>query len=84
MATGKPIIHFYYYNQDSVISILQRYPNSVCIQITDDMAEDMRKKLCKFLKEERQPLSFEEVKLLYPDALPETTANVIAEFIEDI
>lgn len=84
LATGKPIIHFYYYNQDSVISILQRYPNSVCIQITDDMAEDMRKKLCKFLKEERQPLSFEEVKLLYPDALPETTANVIAEFIEDI
>lgn len=84
LATGKPIIHFYYYNQDSVISILQRYPNSLCIQITDGTTEDALVKLREFLEKDCQLLSFEEVKSLYPDALPETTANVITEFIENM
>lgn len=84
LATGKPIIHFYYYNQDSVISILQRYPNSLCIQITDGTTEDALVKLRKFLEKDCQLLSFEDVKSLYPDALPETTANVITEFIENM
>lgn len=82
LATGKPIIHFYYYKQDSVITILQRYPNALCLPISHGFAEETVKQLRKFLVKKHETMAIEEVRRLFTDALPETTANAISEYIE--
>lgn len=84
LATGKPIIHFYYYEQDFVIVLLNRYPNSICIKIADELSDQTIEDLRQFLMKDYHQLNFDDVKHLYPDALPETTANIMMKFFEEL
>lgn len=73
ISLGKPIIQLYYNPNDINVRILRKYPNSLCINVSDKKNfEDNVKKIGRFIKDKcGQHLSFDEVKKLYPEAIPE-------------
>ena len=84
MSTGKPIIHLAFVEHDAVAQIISAYPRAICInQSRFDFSSDL-KKIENFILEMRglAPLPFDEIKAIYPDALPETTANTIRSVAE--
>lgn len=53
MSYGKPIIHFYYQDDDVCNTYLQKYPGCCLIQMKDELFEENKKKLATFIKENR-------------------------------
>ena len=84
MSTGKPIIHFAFVEHDAVAQIISAYPRAICIyQSRFDFASDLER-IESFISEMRglAPVPFDEIRAIYPDALPETTANTIRYIAE--
>lgn len=75
ISTGKPIIHFYYKQEDINKRILERYP-LVCLIDVKNPDIDL---LIKFLSSHHQILSFKSVAEIFHDASPYWNAkNIIA------
>lgn len=78
ISLGKPIVHCYTDVGDSVVGTLASYPLSLCLKMTDSLAEDTVNRFISFCAESRHDrLAFEDVALLYGDARPEFTGDII-------
>jgi TPP-dependent 2-oxoacid decarboxylase len=82
MSTGKPIIHLAYVEDDAVSKILEKYPLALCL-VQNLLYKDANVRLTeKHITENRSKvLSFEDVKSIYPEALPETTGALLGELV---
>lgn len=75
MATGKPIIHFYSYENDPCLEPLRQYGNALIIKENNPNAVEMIK---KFLSAPKY-LSFESVSGIFEKSTPEYTISLIQE-----
>lgn len=84
MSTGKPIVHFAYVEDDAVSIILRKYPLAQClVQSNLDMDENARRIEECIAHNGTKELSFEDVKAIYPEALPETTGALLSALVRD-
>lgn len=82
LSFGKPIIYFYEIDNDSNVEILKKYPYGLCIRQNDNEIESNLSKLKEFCKKNKNRiLSFDKVAKIFPDALPEYTANLIERIV---
>ena len=82
MSTGKPIIHLGYVKDDIVSRILEKYPLALSIVQDETTFADNCAAVSFFINStSTQRIAFEDVKSLYPEALPETTASLIADVL---
>ena len=82
MATGKPIIHFAFVEKDTVSIILEKYPLALCITQTRRLFDGNVRRVEKFISERRSnEIPFDDVKAIYPEALPETTGKILSALI---
>ena len=75
MATGKPIIHFYTWENDSCIEPLNKYGNALLISRDDKLIES---RLLAFINEAGR-LPYKKVAQIFRRATPEYTVNLITE-----
>lgn len=82
MSTGKPILHLATLETDAVTSILSKYPLALCI-IEDQrqIQENARKVSDLIATGGAENLTFDQVKTIYPEALPSTTADVFRDIL---
>lgn len=77
MSLGKPIINFYNKENDNTKKILDKYPLALSINKFSKISE-----LESFIKENKnKSLDFNDLKKIYPDALPTYTAHKINDVI---
>lgn len=85
MATGKPIVHLAYYPDDAVTRILAKYPLALCLVQDQRRLKENVRLFTEFLANKRRDtLTFEAVKNLYPEALPETTGKILSALVSRI
>lgn len=77
ISTGKPIIHFYYKQNDINKKILERYPSACLIDILHPDID----LLIRFLSSSHPVLDFETVAEIFCDASPKYICNLILENI---
>ena len=83
MATGKPIIHLTYVEDDVDSKILAKYPLALILLQTPTLRKSNRQRMQEFIRRHSaSSLDFETVAALYPEALPSATAEVIADIVE--
>ena len=78
MSYGKPIIHFYKNDKDVNKKILREYPLSLCIKEDEVLFNENLNKFKEFcMNNKYKRIDFDDVKKIYPDAVPTFTANQI-------
>jgi hypothetical protein len=85
MSAGKPIIHFYSYEDDINKLILDKYPLVVCIK--QDLSKLMENVLIVedfIINNNNKFISFELVRDIYPDALPRFTSDIIEKLSYEV
>lgn len=83
ISTGKPIIHFYYANNDINLHILKKYPLLCPINLKDSDKDKLVNKLISFLNIKHKIIDFDEIQTLFPDALPKFLVNNIISALDD-
>ena len=83
ISTGKPIIHFYYANNDINLSVLKKYPLLCPINLKDSDKDNLVDKLVSFLNVEHKIVDFDKIQTLFSDALPESLVNNIISALND-
>jgi hypothetical protein len=79
MSAGKPVIHFAYVEDDAVTKILQRYPLALCLLQDREQMGANRERFRQFaLANAGTFMEFDAVASIFPEALPETTAKLLA------
>lgn len=80
MGTGKPIIHFYFDKYDVALSYLDRYPNSLCIDLNNPVEVNLNK-LNDFVENRMNsvPMSKEKLLSTFEENTPEYSAYKIME-----
>lgn len=82
MSTGKPLIHLANVREDINTKILSKYPLALCLLQDRRDLEKNALQISEFLDKHRGVrLPFVEVKSLYPEALPSTTAALINKLV---
>lgn len=80
IATGSPVIHFYCDKLDPVNVLLSKMGN--CLMLSQhDSPEHNGKAIVDFLAGQLVKHTFEEVAKIIPEALPETTVDVLKNMI---
>lgn len=80
MAYGKPIIHFYYQDDDVCNPYLLKYPGSCLIQMKDELFEENKIKLCDFIKDNLgKKYDSKMVSNLFFENTPRFSANAFEE-----
>ena len=80
MSTGKPIVHFFANDKDSVINIIDKYPNGININM-NECTNNQIEKLFDFITKLKQNLDFSEVEKIFPNYNPLYIANIIKKNI---
>lgn len=76
VATGSPVIHFYCDEKDPVNDLLNKVGN--CLMLSQHSTpEENGKSIVDFLASRPPRHTFEEVKEIIPEALPETTVEIL-------
>lgn len=84
MASGKPVVHFAFKENDAVTKILCKYPLAICLLMTKEKQRDNARDLSRFIfQNSRSRMSFEEVLAIFPEANPEVTASRIRNVVFD-
>lgn len=82
MARGKPIIHLAYVEDDVVTKILGKYPLALCLIQRSSRFRENVEIFTKFINEHAgSVISYEQVAAIFPDAIPETTAQSIRSLL---
>jgi hypothetical protein len=85
MSTGKPIIHLAYVAHDPVSKILSKYPLALCLlQDRSHFNTNVQLATDFISKNRRKVMPYDEVEKIYPEAMPETTAEAILELLKII
>ncbi len=86
LSSGKPIIHFAYVQDCINIELLQPYPlaHIVVLDNKHHYEQSITNNTISFIKKVNgMCLSFSDVKEIYPQALPELTAKIFKNFINN-
>lgn len=75
IATGKPIIHAFFQDDDPCVNALKKYPNSLCI----DMRKPVDVQALSSFLDHAQPVDASRLKDDFIESTPEFTANLIQE-----
>jgi len=82
MATGKAIVHLAYVPDDAVTKILAKYPLALCLVQDQGRFDENVRLLTEFITNRRRDtLTFDTVKAIYPEALPETTGKMLSAWV---
>ncbi|KGP75328.1 hypothetical protein JT05_11130 [Desulfosporosinus sp. Tol-M] len=81
ISTGKPVAHFYFNQDDQIISILSDYDNSCCIKIDESLLLQGELNLQELLRNVNKNIDFAEVQNIFYKATPRFTANKIVDLI---
>lgn len=81
MALGKPIIHIYQDDKDSVIEYLRNYPDKLLVDYRAGIGLN-KKIIFDYLNMEHTPVDVNELYELYRESTPEYNANQILERLE--
>ena len=85
MSCGKPIVHLAYVKDDVVSKILAKYPLALCLEQDRSRFDENQSRLGEFIEENRfHMLSFDEVRAIYPEAMPATTAAIFSNLINTV
>lgn len=72
LSFGKPIIHFYYVDEDAYIEYLQPHPYALCLKMEDKLIEQNAKLFSEFcINYADKSISFEKLNELYYYASPQ-------------
>jgi hypothetical protein len=84
MSVGKPIVHLSFVSDDVVSDILSKYPETLILAVNENNFLDDVNKLDNFMKTAKnKTVSFQVLSNIYPEALPETTANLFKKQINE-
>lgn len=83
LGTGKPILHFAFVDGDEVERLLIDYPLAQTVHLNSGGEAETVSAVKSFLSENaRRRVDADTLRALYPDALPETTAEIIAGLLD--
>ncbi|WP_065219911.1 MULTISPECIES: glycosyltransferase family protein [Butyricimonas] len=77
ISTGKPIIHFYYVNNDINLHILEKYPLLCAINLKEEDKNKLKDKLVAFLKAKHEIMDFDKIQTLFSEASPKFVVDNI-------
>lgn len=82
-ATGKPIVHFYFKEDDPNLKYFKEYPLALCLKIDDGLIEKNCMEFSRFCKEYAgRMIEFDEVKNIFYYATPKyVTKQILSEII---
>ncbi|MDR1914081.1 MAG: hypothetical protein LBQ68_06315 [Clostridiales bacterium] len=78
ISTGKKIIHFYVDDYDPNVPYYSNISNALCVDIKKDVHQNIAA-VVKFIQNDYEPLSFEEISKLFPMNEAKYTYNTIME-----
>lgn len=85
MATGKPIIHLAYGQDDIVTKILSRYPLALCIDQSLGLTHDDSILVQAFVdRVSAARVPFDLVAELYPEARPDYTSKIFKDIVDNV
>ena len=82
IAIGKPVIHIYGGENDSAIKYLEKYGLSCILDPAEDLNYNVNKALAFISENKGKRVSFETVKVMFPENTPDYTASIIKNFLE--
>lgn len=77
ISTGKPIIHFYYANDDINLCILKKYPHLCPIDLKEEDKNKLEDKLVAFLQTKHEIIDFDKIQTLFSEASPKFVVDNI-------
>lgn len=84
ISIGKPIIHFYYNDDDPTLNLLRDYPLSICFKQDYSKLNNMINDVKDFCRESyKTNISFEEISNIYKDANPKFIVDMIESEISN-
>ncbi|OBZ11224.1 hypothetical protein A7975_19920 [Bacillus sp. FJAT-26390] len=84
ISAGKPIVHFYNRDDDSIVDLLKSYPISLCLKQDKGLIEQNAKSIIKFYQEcNGKTLKFSEIEYKFRKASPKYIASQILNIIID-
>ncbi len=82
MSTGKPIVHFYYNDNDPAKKVLDKYPLACCLIMDYEKMDRQREALAKFIEEYgKTRINFDEVATMFQTATASHTAQLLSDII---
>jgi glycosyltransferase involved in cell wall biosynthesis len=82
MSTGKPIIHLAYVEDDAVSRILNKYPLSCTLVMARGQLTLNAHRIGDFIQEAmHKQLTFDEIKQIYPEAMPDATSSILVKLM---
>jgi hypothetical protein len=81
MSTGNKIIHFGYGKSDSTFPYLSKYQNALNLNV-EDSAEKNVEKIKIFIAKPKESITFQDIRELLPECIPEYTYKIITDFLE--
>lgn len=85
LSYGKPIVHFYYNDNDAYIKYLKDYDMSICLKMDEDSMDDNIEKFKSFCENNKgKTIDFEEVKKHFEECTPEYTAKQFDDAIKRV
>lgn len=83
ISLGKPIIHFSYIENCIVSEILEKYPLALTI-LHKNNYEESSNSIIEFIEKTKEKnIDFEEIKNIYPEAIPKITADIFKNIIKE-
>ncbi len=84
ISTGKPILHLAAAEKDAVTEILSKYPRALCIRAQQSKLQENAIKISGLITSGiGRNLTFEQVKTIYPEALPSATADIFRDIVKE-
>ena len=85
LSYGKPIVHFYYNDNDAYIKYLKDYDMSLCLKMSSECEEENIKLFKAFCEANKgKTIDFDEVKNFFEECTPEYTAKQFSNAIDEL
>lgn len=82
ISTGKPIIYFNHGEMDNNLVYFEKYPLSLCLDLSIESIENCSRKIFMFVNNiQGKEISFESVKEIFQESTPEYLENQILKWI---
>ncbi len=80
ISLGKKILHIYSYEKDPTLYYYGLYPNSCCINVNDELNNNIEK-INNFLEKDEIEIKYDSIKEIFLQNTPEFTVDIIEKYI---
>lgn len=84
ISTGKPILHFYYNENDKYIEYLQKYRLAKCINLNKDISKCADEVYEFIIDNCNKNANFDEIEKEYKECTPQFVCNIIEQTIDKL